>query len=150
MYLPSIGLFLAVCWGLPELARRHAVGRAALAAAGVAAVLALTLATRAQVRRWSDSVTLFRHAVAATEGNYVAHLALAKALHRQGDRAGAAAQYRAALRLRPGLRDARKGLAEIRRETERIRRFRPPSPSPARPADSGRGQPRYRSRPQAS
>ena len=118
-YLPSIGLFVAVCWELPELAEARARWRAVLAALAVAAVLALTAATRAQVRHWENSVTLFRHAVKVTEGNYVAHLGLAKALMQEKNWSDAAEQYRAALALRPGLRDARSGLKEAVREEKR-------------------------------
>jgi len=123
-YLPSIGLFLALCWGLAELAGRGAGRRAALAVAGVAAILALTLATRAQVRQWSDSVTLFQHAVDVTADNYVAHIGLAKALATERNWTGAAEHYRAALALRPGLRGARPGLEEAIRSAERMRRGR--------------------------
>ncbi|HKI05311.1 MAG TPA: glycosyltransferase family 39 protein [Thermoanaerobaculia bacterium] len=117
-YLPSIGLFLALCWGLPALSagRRW---RSALAAAAVLALLALAAATRAQVRHWSDSVTLYRHALAATRGNYVAHVGLARALAARKDWTGAADQYRAALALRPRLRVAQKGLAQALHEAGR-------------------------------
>ena len=117
-YIPSIGLFLAVCWGLPELSaisesRRW---RTALAGATVLILLVLTAATRAQVRHWSNGVTLFRHALAVTRGNYVAHEALAKALMARKDWTGAEEHYRAALALRPGLREVRQGLEEALRK----------------------------------
>ncbi len=118
-YLSSIGLFLAVCWGLAELARRQAGGRAVLATASTAAILALAILTRVQVGHWSSSVALFRHAVVVTRDNYVAHVGLAKALMREQDWTGAAAHFRAALVLRPGLRDARTGLERARRAAER-------------------------------
>lgn len=110
-YIPSIGLFLAVCWGLPALVANRR-WRAALAGATVLILLLLTAATWVQVRHWSNSVTLFRHALAVTRGNYVAHVALAKALASRRDWAGAAEHYRAALRMRPRLREARLGLEE--------------------------------------
>ena len=118
-YIPSIGLFLAVCWALPALAvsRRCQRWRTALAGATVLALLALTAATRTQVRCWSNGVTLFRHALAVTQGNYVAHVALAKSLIAKGDWAGAAVEFRNALALRPGLREARIGLRESLRRT---------------------------------
>jgi len=125
MYLPSIGLFLAVCWELPALAGARARWRAVLAAVSLAAILALTAATRAQARQWSDSATLFRHALAVTRDNYIAHIGLAKALMQEKDWTGAAEQYRAALALRPGLTEARKGLEEAER---------PSSPRPSSPS----------------
>ena len=121
-YIPSIGLFLAVCWGLPELVGSDTRRRALLAAVSVAAVLALAAVTRAQLSHWSNSVTLFQHAVEVTEGNYVAHVGLAKAFMQEKNWTGAAEHYRAALRLRPGLRDARLGLDQALREAGRRRR----------------------------
>lgn len=114
-YLPSIGLFLMICWGLPALSASRR-WRAALAVASILALLTLAAATRVQVRHWSSSFTLYRHALAVTRGNYFAHLGLARALAARKDWTGAAEQYRAALALRPGLRDARKGLAHALRQ----------------------------------
>ncbi len=114
-YIPSIGLVFAVCWGLPPLcaSRRW---RTTLAGATVLVLLAFSIATWRQVRCWSGSVTLFRHALAVTQGNYVAHVALGRSLAAEGDWAGSAVQFRAALALRPGLRQARTGLREALRK----------------------------------
>jgi tetratricopeptide (TPR) repeat protein len=102
-YLPSIGLYLAAVWGVAELApsagHRPRL-RAALGAAAVAAILLLTATTARQTRVWKDGATLFRHSLAVEE-SYLAHADLADALAAAGDRAGAYAEYRAALRLQP-------------------------------------------------
>lgn len=117
-YIPSIGLALAICWGIPSLvaSRRW---RTALAGATVLILLTLTALTRLQVRHWSDGVTLFRHALAVTQDNYMAHMALAKSLAAKEDWTGAAQELRNTLALRPGLREARIGLREsLRRAGE--------------------------------
>lgn len=121
-YIPSIGLSLAICWGIPALSGMSAMSasrrwRPALACATVLALLALTALTWAQVHCWSNSVTLFQHALAVTQDNYVAHVALAKSLAGKGDWTGAAEEFRNALALRPGLREARIGLRESLRRT---------------------------------
>ncbi|HEY0512079.1 MAG TPA: hypothetical protein VGH73_09255 [Thermoanaerobaculia bacterium] len=114
LYIPSIGLFLAIVWGIWEVAELGAKRRAVLATASAAAILALAVETWAQAGTWRDSVALYRHALSVTRDNYVAHVGLAKALVGKGDLAGAEAQYRAALALRPALAEARIGLEEIR------------------------------------
>lgn len=88
-YLPCIGLFLAVVWGMAELVERRAALRPALAVCAVLAVLVLTALTQGQVRHWQDSVTLFRHALAVTGDNELARRGLDRALaaRRQEDRA---------------------------------------------------------------
>jgi len=110
-YLPSIGLFLAVVWGLAELASRVRVPRPALAGAALVLVAALSVAAHAQVETWKDSLTLFRHALAVTEGNYLAHLNVAVALSQQNQEAEARQQFREVLRLQPNLADAHAAFA---------------------------------------
>jgi hypothetical protein len=111
-YLPSIGLFLAIVWGAAGLAGKR---RPLLATAAAAVLLALAAVTRAQIGFWADSVILYRHALAVTSDNYLAHLGLAKALTGRKDWAGAAEQYQAVLALRPHMIEARAGLEEVRR-----------------------------------
>ena len=115
-YIPSIGLFLAVVWSVAGLLREH---RAALATAAGIVVLALAVTTRMQIGYWSDSATLFRHALAVTgDDNYLAHIGLGKALMGEKDWDGAAEQLRAALARYPYLIEARAGLAAVQRAKE--------------------------------
>lgn len=82
-YLPFIGLFLAVVWGLAELmelVERRGALRPVLGALAILAILGLAGMARAQTRHWRDSVTLFRHALAVTGDNPLARRGLAKAL----------------------------------------------------------------------
>lgn len=79
-YLPFIGLFLAVVWGLAELTERRGALRPVLGALAILVILGLVGMTRAQTRHWRDGVTLFRHALAATGDNPLARRGLAKAL----------------------------------------------------------------------
>ncbi len=94
-YLPSIGLFLIVAWALPE----RKISMVAVAAA----VLALAVGTRLQLRHWINSETLFRHTAAVTERNYLAHLNLAQILAEQNRQAESLDQFRQALAIRPGM-----------------------------------------------
>ncbi|HWM92765.1 MAG TPA: glycosyltransferase family 39 protein [Thermoanaerobaculia bacterium] len=97
-YLPSIGLFLIVCWMLPGL-----IGQGKSAVLGVAVVLALAVGTRLQLRHWTDNEALFRHAVAVTERNFLAHLHLAQILAERGERGPALEHFRTSLAIRPGM-----------------------------------------------
>ncbi len=49
MYIPQIGLFLMLAWGLAEVARGNVTRRAAVAATSIAVALAFAATTRAQV-----------------------------------------------------------------------------------------------------
>jgi len=113
-YLPSVGLFLALVWEVAELSSRGKMlwrfSRAALGAAAVAVLAVLAVLCRAQVETWRDSRALFSHALAVTEGNYLAHLNLGVALAREGDAAGAMKEYRTALAIQPNMMEARAAL----------------------------------------
>ena len=113
-YLPSIGLLVALVWGAGECVggsprrARWATGLALVVLAG------LSVATVRQLGRWRDSETVFRHALAVTSDNYLAHQSLAHALGRlPGRRAEAVEQYRAVVRVVPRLPQAHLELAAV-------------------------------------
>jgi len=100
-YIPITGLFVAVVWGVAELARSWRLPTTALPVAAAALLLALALTTRSQVRVWRNSVSVFEHALAVTQNNYVAHDNLADALTRLGRTREAMRHSLLALRIRP-------------------------------------------------
>jgi protein O-mannosyl-transferase len=100
-YIPHIGLFMALCWWAVRIAGDSRVRRWSLGVAGAAAACALVLATRAQVAVWRDDETLFSHAVAVTQDNYLAHDALGRVLLQRGELELAEQHLRAALAAGP-------------------------------------------------
>ncbi len=124
-YLPSIGLILALVWAAGEVWERCGVRpgpapdrparhlwRTVLPAALVAGLVAsMALATRRQTQTWRDSETLFRHALAVTENNAVAHANLATCLKEQGRRAEAREHLEAVLAIKPQRADSLNNLA---------------------------------------
>jgi tetratricopeptide (TPR) repeat protein len=98
-YLPTIGLYLVLGQGA-----RVALGARARAVLPVAAALLLgiwSVRARAQVHVWEDSHTLFAHAVAVTEKNWVAHNHLGLLRMEAGDLDLALESFEAALAVRP-------------------------------------------------
>lgn len=67
---------------------RSARARVATTLLGIAVVLALVLATRAQTRVWRDSESLWTHALAVEPDNPIAHAMLAAVRDEQADAAG--------------------------------------------------------------
>lgn len=101
-YIPSIGLFIATVFGLHALSERFRwPGRVFPALATIVCGLCLGLTER-QISYWSNSETLFRHALAVTKNNDIAHDNLGVALESQGRYQEALAEYREAVRLNPG------------------------------------------------
>ncbi|MCU0582332.1 MAG: tetratricopeptide repeat protein [Syntrophales bacterium] len=118
-YMPHIGLFIAVVWGIGELAGRHASGRKILAAVTGIVFAGLTVATWNQLSYWRNSITLFEHALRVTEQNSLAHLNLGVALNRAGKGSEAAEHYREALRINPNTSGGHFNLANYYSSTGR-------------------------------
>ncbi len=115
-YVPLVGIFVAVAWGLDELtnARR-------LVASGVAlAVAALIVVARIQIDYWRNSLTLFEHTIAVTRANPVTQYMLGLALAERGRTDEAIARYTESLRLRPGYAHAHTSLGLLLFEKGRI------------------------------
>jgi Flp pilus assembly protein TadD len=100
-YVPAIGLFVAVIWGLHGLASGGRYQRIALSVAGWAAIVLCLVLTRQQLGHWNDGETLFRHALEVTENNDLAHYNLGLALDKKGQLAEAIEQFQETIRLKP-------------------------------------------------
>jgi Flp pilus assembly protein TadD len=102
-YIPSIGVFIAVTFGICGLADRFQFPKKAIAAAAALILAICLILTENQLRYWHDSETLFAHALAVTKNNHVAHVNLGVALEQKGELNEALAEYRAAEELAPEL-----------------------------------------------
>ncbi len=99
-YLPFVGLYMAVCFGLGDLfpARFRAP---VLATALAAALAAMIPATHAQVALWGNTEALFRQATANVPDNWTAYTLLGQELAAQGRLDDAEQALRTSLRLYP-------------------------------------------------
>ncbi len=79
-YVSFIGLFIIVCWGMPELAEFLHLPRYAMGIAGIAAILTLAVAARRQLDYWQTEEGLWRHALEITTRNWIAEGELGTAL----------------------------------------------------------------------
>jgi tetratricopeptide (TPR) repeat protein len=126
-YVPLIGLFIMIVWLVPA-PLAGARGRRVIVAAAVAALVACIVLTRAQVRTWKDSTTLWQHAVAVMPDNYFARNGLGLELSRQGRTAEAMAQFVQSSRLAPGFPNAHENVARLLADqgktSEAIARYR--------------------------
>jgi tetratricopeptide (TPR) repeat protein len=118
-YVPIVGLIVAAVWSLPAR-RPGGPFPAAVAAAGVAAVLALATAASAQVGYWRDGGTLFGRAVAVDPRSHVAHNNLGVFLRARGRDAEALEHFSRAAELRPAYADAHYNLGILLYERGRL------------------------------
>jgi len=102
-YFPLIGVFIAVTFGICDLAARFQLPQKAIATAAALILATCLILTENQLRYWHDSETLFAHALVVTKNNHVAHVNLGVALEQKGELNEALTEYRAAEQLAPEL-----------------------------------------------
>jgi protein O-mannosyl-transferase len=97
-YIPGVGIFIIVSWGLKGIVDRIASGQKLTAKIAMTiVVLAISGITGKQVECWKNDFTLFSHAAAATKNNYIAYNNLGFFFERTGRTSDALAYYRKAL-----------------------------------------------------
>jgi Flp pilus assembly protein TadD len=110
-YVPLIGLFLMVAWGLGEVATYGREWRRVASLAAVLALVACAACSAVQVRRWQDSETLWTYTLSVTTYNAAAHNNLARVFEEQGRWDEALTHYQAAWDIDPDFALYRHNLA---------------------------------------
>lgn len=99
-YLPLIGLFLAVTWGVAELGANLPYRRVLFSGLALVVLASLVFSARIQAAYWRDGETLWSHALAATTRNIIAEGNLGDALYRfKGKPAEAWVHFEKSLRI---------------------------------------------------
>jgi tetratricopeptide (TPR) repeat protein len=119
-YVPSIGLFIMIAWGVPELFNRWRYKKNALAVLSVLILSMLTIGTWKQVHYWQNSLTLFGRTLEVTSNNYIIHNELGNTLKAQGKLDEAISQYNKALRINPNYAYAHNNLGTALQEQGRL------------------------------
>jgi len=123
-YIPLIGIFIMVAWGLPDTVAalchntRYRISYLAPLVACLA-LLAFTICSYIQVGYWKNSFTLFRRALSVVESD-VAHNNLGLVLQERGKIDQAIKHYAAALAIHPASVEAQGNLANAMSSTGRI------------------------------
>jgi cytochrome c-type biogenesis protein CcmH/NrfG len=105
-YVPLIGVFIAIAWGIPDLFSRIRFRNLALGVLAGAVVAALSVAAWNQVGYWRNNVTLFSRMLAVTQDNWLAWNNLGLTYGSLGQPQKAIDHFREALRIKPGYADA--------------------------------------------
>ena len=100
-YIPFIGLFLMIVWGVAEASAHHRIKTVYLAVGAVAVIFTASVFMRSQLTYWRNSVTLWSHALEVTHNNFVAEDNLGNALVLEGREEDALPHFRTALHIHP-------------------------------------------------
>ncbi len=113
VYIPYIGLFVAISWGIVDFFKRSGLDTKWLATAGSGIVLVFAALSYNQVRFWENSITLFTHAVEVTRNNFLSHYALGYAYEQRDKPLEAIQHYKTSLRINPEQTDVQYNLAKV-------------------------------------
>jgi len=104
-YIPSIGLFVALVFGLADLVKSWRVAPSLCGGISAAALLILATLTNVQIQRWHDSFTLFEHTLSVTPPNLRIEHNLGVALGASNRFDEAATHFEKALQIDPNFYD---------------------------------------------
>ncbi len=111
MYVPVIGVFFLIVWGLAEAMQKlRPIKFIAMAVALLVAGSCFAV-SRYQLQFWHDSITVFERAIAVTSRNSISHYNLGLAYSMKGDLGKAKSHYAKAVEISPTYIDANNNLA---------------------------------------
>jgi len=110
-YIPLIGLFIMIAWGVPDLLGNWLYRKQVLRISAGLLLVLLAVCTWFQVRHWKDSIALFSRAIDVTDDNWMAHNNIGFPLVQQGRNIEAIAHFSEAVRIKPDYAEAHVNLA---------------------------------------
>ncbi len=128
-YIPLIGLFIMVAWGVLDLLKKWNHRKEILLASSAVSVLCLCIITWTQVGYWQNNITLYDHALKVTDNNWLAYNNRGIAYAALGNLRQAIEDYNRAIEIKPGFAEAYnnrgnayKGLGNYKQAIEDLKR----------------------------
>jgi len=100
-YVPLIGIFIMITWGISDWVSSWRYKKIGLFTASVSVLAILMVTSWLQVKYWSNSAVLFKHTIDVTGENSTAQLNLGEALAEENKVDSAVKHYYEALRIKP-------------------------------------------------
>lgn len=100
-YIPMIGILMLVVWGVPHIFEKLRIQRVALTIGAALILGVLIVVTLIQLSYWKNSEAQFRHTIAVTKGNWVAHNNLGRFLLLEGETEEAIRQFLESIKAKP-------------------------------------------------
>ena len=112
-YVPMIGLFIILAWGLFEILARWPLQKFKFAVILLMVAGCLMAVSWKQIGYWKNSVTLFNRAVVVTKNNFIAQNNLGHALLMRDEITEAAEHFRKSSEINPGFAAAHLNMAMV-------------------------------------
>lgn len=112
-YIPYIGLFIIVAWGLPILFQKLSFKQHLVTVGACCVIIGFMFVTYLQTCHWRTSHSLFKHSLEVTQNNYLAHNNYGLSLEEQDKYLEAIKHYQAAVNINPSFEIAYVNLGVI-------------------------------------
>lgn len=109
-YVPLIGIFIIIAWGMRDIAAKWQGRRILLPIFSGVALVFFMICTWFQAGHWQNGITIFKHTLDVTKNNCVANCELGHALMRNGKLDEAVIQFCKALKINPNYEEAHANL----------------------------------------
>ncbi len=125
-YLPLVGIFLMICWGVPDVIESHVAGQnrpvvaKVLTAISVVVLLALAFLTQRQLSYWGDNVTLWTHAENVIGPNSIAENRIGDEFLHRGEPEAAMQHFKRAAAIQPTDADSNFAIAVYEQKTRNL------------------------------
>ncbi|MDI6742338.1 MAG: tetratricopeptide repeat protein [Smithella sp.] len=126
-YIPYIGLFVLLAWGVYRLMSKSVYLKKILIIVSVLIIAASTLATYSQMKKWTNTETLFADAIAKDPNNHLAYHILGQEMSNKGNHQQALHYYEMAIKANPAYylsyKNAAVSLVKTGKRDEALKRF---------------------------
>jgi len=119
-YLPLIGLFIMISWGLPELVKKIRIPRIIVIFVAAAILSIMGIMAWVQAGYWKNTITLFTHAIDAGYPSIIAHDSLGVAFVQNDQNAEAEKHFKRAIELNPWYWKSINNLGTLRKSQGRF------------------------------
>ncbi len=112
-YIPLIGIFIILTWGISDISARWQHRKILLLLSSVTVLLSISICTWFQTHYWQNSKTIFTHTLNITKNNSIAHYELGMAYDHVGKLNEAVLNYNEALKIDPRYAQAHHNLGIV-------------------------------------
>ena len=110
-YIPLIGLFIAFVWSASDFFNKYVKNKKVIYPLILSVLIALTYLSHKQVGYWKSSISLYKHAVEATENNWFAHNLLGGAFYDNDEINESIFHFKESIKISPSFSSSHSNLA---------------------------------------